>query len=258
MRLIKASQQVMRMLVEDARVQGAAAPTLLHPDFHIRNIFVSADDPTIITGLIDWQSTSVEPAFIYANETPDFATPPEEPEEEMPESGQSEQKSPEMRERERKDALICYQTYNVCMKGLVPKVREARPLDPSLFRVFQYCHMSWRDSAAALHQELIELSARWTELGLQGACPFSPTEQELKEHAQNYEDFETVQRLKLWLKSALHTDSDGWVSNAQWDAARDAHRAVYDQWIETARESESDSEGLTVEKADKLWPFDAR
>ncbi|KAM3452511.1 hypothetical protein MY3296_004535 [Beauveria thailandica] len=168
----------------------------------MRNIFVSADDPTIITGLIDWQSTSVEPAFIYANETPDFATPPEEPEEEMPESGQSEQQSPEMRERERKDALICYQTYDVCMKGLIPK--------------------------------------------------------DLKEHAQNYEDFETVQRLKSWLKSALHTDSDGWVSNAQWDAARDAHRAVYDQWIETARESESASEGLTVEKADKLWPFDAR
>ncbi|PMB70932.1 hypothetical protein BM221_003392 [Beauveria bassiana] len=87
-----------------------------------------------------WQSTSVEPAFIYANETPDFAAPPEEPEEEMPESGQSEQKSPKMRERERKDA----------------------------------------------------------------------------------------------------------------------HRAVYNQWIETARELESDSEGLTVEKADKLWPFDAR
>ncbi|KAM3531953.1 hypothetical protein MY4038_004302 [Beauveria bassiana] len=106
----------------------------------------------------------VEPAFIYANETPDFAAPPEEPEEEMPESGQSEQKSPKMRERERKDALICYQTYDVYMKGLIPK----------------------------------------------------------------------------------------------WDAAKDAHRAVYDQWIETARELESDSEGLTVEKADKLWPFDAR
>ncbi|KAM3477158.1 hypothetical protein MY5147_002867 [Beauveria neobassiana] len=217
-RLIKASEQVMRMLVEDTRVQGAAAPTLLHPDFQMRNIFVSADDPTIITGLIDWQSTGVEPALIYANETPDFAAPPEEPEEEMPESGQSEQKSPEMRERERKDALICYQTYDVYMKGLIPK----------------------------------------TELGLQGACPFSPTEEELKEHAQNYEDFETVQRLRSWLKSALYTDSDGWASNTQWDAAKDAHRAVYDQWIETARELESDGEGLTVEKADKLWPFDAR
>lgn len=28
----------------------------------------------------DWQSTSIEPAFIYANETPDFAALPEGPE----------------------------------------------------------------------------------------------------------------------------------------------------------------------------------
>ena len=34
---------------------------------------MSGDDPTFVTGLIDWQSTSVEPAFVYANETPDFA-----------------------------------------------------------------------------------------------------------------------------------------------------------------------------------------
>lgn len=248
----------MQRLVEDKRIQDAATPTLLHPDFHMRNIFVSAEEPTLITGLIDWQSTSIEPAFIYANETPDFAALPEEPGEDTFEKGHSEQKSPGCKEREWKDASICYQTYDVCMKGLAPKLRPARLLDPSLFRLFQYCHTTWRDSAAALHQELIELSARWTELGLQGACPFSPTEKEVKEHARVYEDFETLQKLKLWLKHSLHTNSDGWVPSDKWDVARAAHRAAYDQWMQTARESESRGEGLTVAKADKLWPFDAR
>ncbi|ATY65652.1 serine threonine kinase [Cordyceps militaris] len=224
----------------------------------MRNIFVSADDPTVITGLIDWQSTSIEPAFIYANETPDFAAPPEEPDEELPKTEHSEQESPAIQEQARKDALICYQTYDVLMRGAIPKVRDARPLDPSLFRVFQYSHTSWRDSATALRQELIELTALWTELGLPGACPFSVTDEELKEHIRDYEDFETVQRLKLWLKSAMNTNSDGWVSNEQWETAMDAHRGVYEQWIETARENESDSDGMTVAKADKLWPFDAR
>jgi hypothetical protein len=144
------------------------------------------------------------------------------------------------------------------MKGLAPKLRPARLLDPTLFRIFQYCHTTWRDSAAALRQELIELSARWTELGLEGSCPFSPTEEELKKHARDYEDFETVQRLKLWLRNSLRTNSDGWVPNNSWKAARDAHRAAYDEWIQTARESEARGEGLTVAKADKLWPFDAR
>jgi hypothetical protein len=144
------------------------------------------------------------------------------------------------------------------MKGLVPKLRPARLLDPTLFRLFHYSQTTWRDSAAAVHQELIELSARWIELGLESKCPYTPTERELAEHARAYEDFETVQRLKLWLKRSLHTNSDGWVPSEKWDAARDAHRAVYDEWIQTVSESEARGEDLTVAKADKLWPFDSR
>lgn len=75
-RLLGISQEVMETLIEDGRIQEAASPVLLHPELNKRNIYVSAEDPTIVTGLIDWQSASVEPAFIYANETPDFATPP--------------------------------------------------------------------------------------------------------------------------------------------------------------------------------------
>ncbi|OJJ50142.1 hypothetical protein ASPZODRAFT_128762 [Penicilliopsis zonata CBS 506.65] len=246
--LLNTSQEMMQRLVEDKRVQDAAAPTLLHPDFHMRNIFMSPEDPTIITGLIDWQSTSVEPAFIYANETPDFAALPEE----------SSGVSSHCEERDRKDASICYQTYDVCMKGLVPKLRPARLLDPTFFRLFHYCHTTWRDSAPAVRQELIELSARWNELGLQGLCPYSPSDEEVKSHATDYEDFETVQKLKAWLKSSLHTNSDGWVPNDVWGAAKDAHRAAYDEWMQTARESEAQGDGLTVEKANKMWPFDAR
>lgn len=259
-RLLKTSQEVLQKLVHDKRIQEAATPALLHADFHKRNIYVSAEDPTAITGLIDWQSASIEPAFNHANEIPEFAAPPGETktEEETFENGPDEKRDPGLKDREWKDASVCYQTYDVCMKGLVPKLRPARLLNPTLFRLFHYCHTSWRDSAAAVRQELIELSARWTELGLQGSCPFAPTEEELKEHARDYEDFETVQKLKIWLRRSLNTNSDGWVPNDVWDAARDAHRAAYDEWIQTARESESRGEGLTVAKADKLWPFDAR
>ncbi|KAF4170082.1 hypothetical protein CNMCM6936_005227 [Aspergillus lentulus] len=249
---------VVRVPIAVLRIQDAATPALLHPDFHKRNIYVSAEDPTVITGVLDWQSASIEPAFIYANETPDFAALPEEADGNIFENSHEEHKDPARKERECKDALICYQTYDVCMKGLAPKLRPARLLDPTLFRVFHYCHTTWRDSATALRQELIELSARWTELGLQDACPFSPNEEELKKHARDYEDFETVQKLKLWLRNSLHTNSDGWVPNDVWNAAKDAHRAAYDEWMQTARESEARGEGLTVAKADKLWPFDAR
>jgi aminoglycoside/choline kinase family phosphotransferase len=88
-RLLNISQQVMQCLIKDKRIQDSATPTLLHPDFHMRNIYVSTEDPTVITGLIDWQSTSIEPTFIYSNETPDFASLPELPGEDTFENGKS-------------------------------------------------------------------------------------------------------------------------------------------------------------------------
>ncbi|OQD81485.1 hypothetical protein PENANT_c027G06816 [Penicillium antarcticum] len=150
-----------------------------------RSIYVSAEEPTVITGLIDWQSTSIEPAFIYANETPDFAALPRVPEEDPLENEQNETEVSGQKERELKDASVCYQTYDVVMTALVHKLRPARLLDPTLFRLFHYCHTTWRDSAVAVRQELIELSARWAELGLEGLCPYSPTEAELKQHARD-------------------------------------------------------------------------
>jgi aminoglycoside/choline kinase family phosphotransferase len=60
---------------EEPRIRNAVTPTLLHPDLHKRNIFVSDDDPAVITGIIDWQSSSIEPAFWYADDVPDFARP---------------------------------------------------------------------------------------------------------------------------------------------------------------------------------------
>lgn len=256
--LLKTSREVMHKLIEDERIKDAATPALLHPDFHKRNIYVSAKEPTVITGLIDWQSTSIEPAFIYANETPDFAALPRVPEEDPPENEHNDTETSRQKERELKDASICYQTYDVVSTALIPKLRPARLLDPTLFRLFHYCHTTWRDSAPAIRQELIELSTRWAELGLEGSCPYAPTEAELKQHARDYEDFEAVQALKSWLRNKLDTNSDGWIPNDAWDAARVAHRAAYDEWIQTAKEAESRGEDMTIAKADKMWPFDAR
>jgi hypothetical protein len=83
---------------------------------------------------------------------------------------------------------------------------------------------------------------------LEGSCSYSPSREELNEHAKDYEDLESVRRLKLWLKQALNTNSDGWVPNDGWEAERDTHRAAYDEWIQTAREAEARGKGLTVAK----------
>lgn len=55
----------------------------------------------------------------------------------------------------------------------------------------------------------------------------------------------------------LNSGSDGWVPNEIWDAAQEANRAAYAEWMESAKEL-GEAEGMTPEKADRLWPFDAR
>ena len=95
--------------------------------------------------------------------------------------------------------------------------------------------------------------------GTSGPCPLSITEEELEKHAKQYEDVESIENLESFLKNTLHTNSDGWVPNDAWDSVRDAHRAIYDQWMDTAKQPESSGEGdMSIEKGDKMWPFDAR
>lgn len=72
LRLLKINKEVIPELIKSPLICDLATPTLLHADLNKRNIFVSENDPTIITSVIYWQSTSIEPTFVYAKETPDL------------------------------------------------------------------------------------------------------------------------------------------------------------------------------------------
>ncbi|RWQ98803.1 hypothetical protein C8Q69DRAFT_517781 [Paecilomyces variotii] len=170
-RLLDICQDALRVLTNDPRIQEAALSTPLYTDLHKRNIYASVSDTAVIVGIIDWQSTSTEASFVYSNEISDVASLHSE---DCPKDDASA--SPQY-ERRVKDASICYQTYDVAMKGFVTKLRLARNSDPTLFCPFlqvTYCYTSWRDSATALCQELIDLSARWAELGIQIPALISP------------------------------------------------------------------------------------
>jgi Ser/Thr protein kinase RdoA (MazF antagonist) len=71
--MVRNSLEILDTRIPEIRIQ--LLQPLLHADLHERNIFVSDDDPSIITGLIDCQSSSIEPDFMYADEMPDFAAP---------------------------------------------------------------------------------------------------------------------------------------------------------------------------------------
>lgn len=263
--LLEISNTVIQELAQSTIIKSVADPMLLHPDVHKRNIFVSDEDPSCVTAIIDWQSTSIEPSFVYANYTPDFAedstadipileglmspdagTAEVKPSEEIHES--PEEKA--AREKYENDVKICQQTFQVIVKGYMRKLYFAKTMDQTLLRPIQYCDASWRYSAAALRQELIDLSQRWSELGLPGCCPYQPTAEELADHAKQYEDFETFQQLKLFLKRSLDAESDGWVPTDKWVAAQEQNTKLFGEWMDSVIES-----GGSEERARALWPF---
>ncbi|OAP64623.1 hypothetical protein AYL99_00595 [Fonsecaea erecta] len=210
-RLLQISKSAIKELIKSPLIQESSRPMLLHPDLNKRNIFVSLDDPTKITAFIDWQSTCIEPTFVYANETPDLiATPPAlswitEMDDELLAMADTSGD----RERLERDIWICRQTFEVAIRGFSPKLAAARALDEALLRHFLYCHSSWQVGAVALRQELIELSQHWSQLGLPGSCSYQPSPGELAEHAKQWDDFETTQKFKLFLIRMLDSSSDG-------------------------------------------------
>jgi hypothetical protein len=230
---------------EDHRIRNAATPTLFHPDLHKRNIFVSDDDPTVITGIIDWQSSSIEPAFWYATEVPDFARPVAHP-------SLNDQLEP--------NSELCAKAFDACTQFLLPKLSGPRLMDEALFRPFRYCYRTWNDGAVAFRHDLIETSKCWKELGLAGSCPFPiPAPEELAAHQKEYKTFEAAHDLRYSLSSLLNTASDGWVPPEDWEATASAHKEMFDGALQAllTNENPDDDEAIKDEgDLRAIWPFD--
>lgn len=66
---------VLPVLSGDPRVLEGAGSVIQHTNLHLRNIYISSDDPTTIEGVINWQSAQAVPLFIQA-QFPEFLRPP--------------------------------------------------------------------------------------------------------------------------------------------------------------------------------------
>ena len=236
-RLLNFGRDIACRLLEDPRTQRAAAPILLHPDLNKRNIFVSNEDPTIITDIIDWQSCGINPAFMHANEMPDFAS----------HISTSDDRSPSNDLPAGKNADLCYQAFNAGVTLLAPKLYAAWKLDQNVARFFECCHRTYKDGAGILRQVLMDLANRWNELELAGSCPYPlPTPEELLTHQEEYKALENEQTLNKFVTSRVNCASDGWVPTDAWRETIEEHKKLYDEFLQT----------MSKEDLSEVWPFD--
>ena len=224
-------------LIKDPQIQKAAVPILLHPDLHKRNVFVSDEDPTVIVGIIDWQSSSIDPAFMHANEVPDFAAPIPTPADQI--------SSKDLRART--NAKLCSEAFTAGVRLLVPKLYATWRLDEDVARFFEYCHRTYRDGAGVFRQVLIDLANRWKELAQADSCPFPlPTPEEWLAHDKEYKALENAQELKNFVMNRLNTAADGWVPVNAWEKTSEDHQKLYNEFLQVMGEQE----------LREAWPFD--
>jgi len=225
---------------------------LFHPDFHTRNIFVALDDPTQITGIIDWQSTAIEPAFVHAAEIPDFA-------EELPFDKTLDANRRAEMDGAQADAQRCAQTWAV-LAYICPKLGEAAALDPLLCRYLATASSGWLDDAVSLRSLLTDLDQRWEDLGLPGDSLYQPSQEDAKTLSLELDELHSKQRLRMYLARLLCCETDGWVEMGRWEEVLPMYRTEYERFIEAcvASREEGESESEAMRKGQRLWPFDLR
>lgn len=251
--LLEKANMALPILSHDSRVADVSDSVLWHPDLHLGNIFVSPTEPSIIEGIIDWQSSQTSPLFIQA-QFPEFMTPPKDytfgPDLPSLPAGFNEL-SPEQQEQATKEKELASRSKYYEMASLAhnQRVYNAMKLDRRLWEPFTYCQLFSQGSLVPLRECLIRLSQDWSALGLPGNCPFRITETERGRHDEQRLQYEDICYLWDLVKGQLLTDNAGWVPNDRWEATQKANKELYNMYIETM------SEELTPEAATKRWPF---
>lgn len=234
-------------MIGQDHIRNAGAPLLSHPDLDTRNIFVSPEDHTVVTGIIDWQSAAVEPAYVFAAETLDFAA--ELPEQEVPDDAGSTEG--QAFARLKADVDFCVRTWSITPM-ICPKFREASQLDDSVLQLLSAPSNGWLDDADSLRSILSNIKQMWTELGLPGESFYRETQEEAQALETRLDRRRATQQLQEFLSRRLGCDHDGWVAADRWDEVLPRYREIYRSFVESVAESDPD------EDADGLWPFDQR
>jgi Phosphotransferase enzyme family len=249
--LLRAARLLLKRMSEDQRVCADATPILFHPDLHKRNILVSENDPTVVTSIIDWQSTSVEPAFWFATTTPDFADIRDRVEL-LTEDGRPSKPDPE--------AVACAQAFDACLKFHLPILAQPRSLNEDFLRPFHYGYRSWKDGVVALRHDLLMISQKWKQLGFDEPCPVPVLEAKvILAHDKDYRLFEAAQKLRRQVTDYLNVSPEGWVPIDAWDRTQSQHRELFDsvlQGISSAETTDESEPVKTKEDLKAIWPFD--
>ncbi|KAI4267332.1 MAG: hypothetical protein L6R35_006859, partial [Caloplaca aegaea] len=213
---LEAAIKLAPSLVKHDHFQKLSDSVLWHTDLHLGNIYVSAEDPTQITCVIDWQHTLVSPVFTQAR-WPVFLQPPggystgmEIPK--LPED--FEELDPDDKELARVQKLEAvsskaYELQNSFNNRLV--YCAIWQFDARLREVFRRVGDTWDEGIVRLREALIAIHQQWEVMGFLTQCPITVTAEEVAAHAQQFDKCSQWVEVQDLAKKLLCTDGYGWI-----------------------------------------------
>ncbi|KAJ6170948.1 Aminoglycoside phosphotransferase [Penicillium chermesinum] len=254
--LLEITLRLMKLLDSNEVLRDACQPTLWHTDLHMGNIFVSPDQPSRIVSLIDFQSTSVLPAFLQA-QWPVFLRPPHN---HNYVKGIFQPKLPEdfdeLDEESRVIALREWSQVKLAKAYEVSTFLEDRAASnamnvPRVFReLFTRCGEVSEVGIVPLRACLIEIFQNWSELGFSGKCPYSFSQEEIDDHERQFAEYQTWQEVRALAEECLDTDAEGWIApQLDINEKRRQNEELMAMYIEKVAGERS------VQEAKAMWPF---
>ncbi len=219
------------------------------------NIFVSEEDHSRITSLIDWQSTSISPLFVQAR-WPIFLSPPDGYRE-GPELPKLPKNVGDLDADEGKIALFeheranCAKAYEVATYLNNRDAYKARlELFDPLREYFVRMGDTWDDGIVPLRTCLIELVEDWEQMGFQDSCPIHFTSAEIASHEMRFSEYTEWHDIRKFALKYLGTEAEGWVPpGADLAEKRLQNKALLELMIERLKTEKSEGE------VRRMWPF---
>lgn len=254
--LLEAAIRLMKLLDSNRILREACQPTLWHTDLHMGNIFVAPDECSRIVSLIDFQSTSILPAFLQA-QWPIFLRPPRnydyvkgifQPK--LPdEFDQLDEESKAIALREWSQVKLA-KAYEVSTYLENRAAHDAMNV-PRVFReLFTRCGEVFEVGIIPLRACLIEILQNWSSLGFSGECPYSFSEEELDAHERQFTEYQAWHEVQALAEECLDTDAEGWIApQLDINEKRKQNEELMALYIERVAEEKS------AEEAKAMWPF---
>jgi hypothetical protein len=230
-------------------------PTIRHPDLSPSNIFIS--DSGDITGIIDWQHTTVLPIFLQAKIPKHFQNYGDDDSENF-----RRPKLPEnfatMTDSDKETEMELYRRRQVhyFYVGYTSRLNKAHFHAMGKYnlvlrnQLYDAAGRPWEGDNTSLKAELIKIMAHWPEIASPEDSPlvnYSPAEVEecLDRDAKQKDADDQMQQVRGYIGINI----EGWVPNEEFESAREKAKILKSEMAEAAETEEERRE------FDEHWPF---